>query len=51
MLLALAKSNVNQTHDLSSLRTLNVGAAPVAPGILKNVARKLNCNIDQGGFF
>ena len=48
MLLSLSKCNVEKEYDISSLRLLLVGAAPVAPELLKNVAEKLNCVIVQG---
>ena len=48
MLVSLSKSNVEKEYDMSSLRQLIVGAAPVAPEVLKTVAKMLNCVIVQG---
>ncbi|CAK8673586.1 unnamed protein product [Clavelina lepadiformis] len=46
MLLAFAKSNIEQTHNLSTMKSMIVGAAPVSPSLATLVAKKLNCNVD-----
>jgi len=48
LVLALAKSPVVDDYDLSSLRMIGSGAAPLGEELEKAVAKRLNCIVYQG---
>lgn len=39
---SIAKEDIEARYDLRSLRVLNVGAAPVSPGLIGEIGRKFN---------
>jgi len=48
ILLALAKHPLVDQYDLSSVRYIVSGAAPLAPDVAKAVMQRLNCYVKQG---
>ncbi len=46
--LALAKHPAVESRDLSSIKTLMSGAAPLGADLAKQVAKRLECNVIQG---
>lgn len=48
LILALAKSPEVDKHDLSSVRMIGSGAAPLGPELERIVAKRLNCTVYQG---
>ncbi len=48
IVLALAKHPLIDQFDLSSLRLIGTGAAPIAASTLESCAKRLGCNIWQG---
>ena len=46
--LALAKHPAVEDRDLSSLRQLNSGAAPLGPGLASQVEQRLDTTVVQG---
>jgi len=50
MLLAFSKSHVEESYDMTSLKTMTVGAAPIASDLLESLAKKFQCVIDQSNW-
>jgi acyl-CoA synthetase (AMP-forming)/AMP-acid ligase II len=48
MILGLARSDLLAAYDLSSLRVLTSGAAPLAADLARTVAARLGCRVKQG---
>jgi acyl-CoA synthetase (AMP-forming)/AMP-acid ligase II len=48
IVLALANSELVGGYDLSSLRVLTVGAAPLGAGLARACARRIGCRVKQG---
>ena len=48
LILALAKSPLVDAYDLSSVRMIGSGAAPLGEDLEKAVAKRLNCTVYQG---
>jgi acyl-CoA synthetase (AMP-forming)/AMP-acid ligase II/NAD(P)-dependent dehydrogenase (short-subunit alcohol dehydrogenase family) len=45
---ALANSELVDDYDLSSLRMVTVGAAPLGAGLARDCARRIGCRVKQG---
>jgi acyl-CoA synthetase (AMP-forming)/AMP-acid ligase II len=48
ILLALSKDPSVERHDLSALRTLFSGAAPLSAALIRACSRRLGCGVEQG---
>jgi acyl-CoA synthetase (AMP-forming)/AMP-acid ligase II/NAD(P)-dependent dehydrogenase (short-subunit alcohol dehydrogenase family) len=48
IVLALANSELVDDYDLSSLRVLTSGAAPLGAGVARACARRIGCRVSQG---